>query len=355
MKATAIHPSYKAEHCLAVTRATGGCDACAQACPHEAITITRTVTIDDINCTGCGLCVHACPSQALSPSLNYQAGAALKCSKVKGGANTTLCLGRLQTSDIIALAGKNDTITLIHGDCANCSIGTPKVLEHLNHSITSANVLLELLGRTIIRPDTTHDNDTATNSTKTSEADSEPQAHAATDARTIALHLLQREHFDAVDNPALLNRRELLRGGWRNIQHSASDVLAPLERFADDDASQDKSLPLEHQKKLHVLSLADLLPEQHVPFALPRVDEGCIMCPKCTNVCPTQAFDRVFDEDSSELTLRSERCNGCLACVASCPKQVIHLDDIITWQELDAEARVVFHYENTPKHTGVAR
>lgn len=342
MKTTAVHPSYQAEHCLAVTRATGGCDACAHACPHHAISIKRMVEIDDIDCTGCGLCVHACPSQALSSSVSYQAGAALKCSKVKGGANTTVCLGRLQTSDIIALAGKRDAITLVHADCADCSIGTSEVLEQLEQSITSANALLELLGRTIIHNTDAHDNKAA-------------EAAPLTEANTIQLNLLQREHFDAVDNPALLDRRELLRGGWRNMQSSAADALAPLERFAADDAHTDKQLPLEHQKKLHVLSLADLLPEEHVPFALPRVEEGCIMCPKCTQVCPTQAFAREFHEDSSQLTLRSERCNGCFACVTSCPKKVITLEDSVTWQELSDEAQVVFQRENQQEHTSVAR
>lgn len=73
------------------------------------------------------------------------------------------------------------------------------------------------------------------------------------------------------------------------------------------------------------------------------------MCPVCTNVCPTKAFRREFDPPSegggAALLLAPERCNGCNACVLSCPVKVITLDDQVSWSELCGGEQVVYRRE----------
>ena len=128
-KATSVQPQYTAEHCLVVTRAVGGCKVCADTCPHNAITIKRHVEIDDIDCTGCGLCVQACPSQALESSVSYQPGAPLKCSQVKGSAQSVQCLSRLQPSDVLRLASKRNKVTLVRNECEGCKVGAAATKE----------------------------------------------------------------------------------------------------------------------------------------------------------------------------------------------------------------------------------
>lgn len=301
MRASNIQPAYTPEHCLVVTRAVGGCSICKDICPHEAITIGRQVSIDEVDCTGCGLCVQACPSQALLSSTSFQTGAPVKCSQVKGSAQSVQCLTRLQPTDMLRLASRKDNVTLVRSDCAACKIGSAEVPGRVEALIDKAKDLAAVRGRTL----------TAT--------------------------VQQEDRYDATDNPDTLSRRDLLRGGLRSGQRFSADLLAPLEAFSATEA-EEKGVPIELERQLLTIRAAKPDPEQHVPWVLPRVAEGCIMCPVCTNVCPTDAFKReltpVKEGGGGVLKLEPERCNGCNACVTSCPVKVITLDEEVTWDEL---------------------
>jgi len=308
IRATNIAPKYKEEHCLVVSRAVGGCDICKEVCPHEAITIKRKVIIDDIDCTGCGLCVQECPSQALTANVTFQKGIPLKCSQVKGGAQSVNCLARLQATDLMRLSGNKGSVKLLHGDCADCKIGTEAVLEAVDKVADEAKTLASLLGR-----------------------DLEVSREFA-------------EKYDSQDNPDKISRRDFLRGGLRSVQENSADVLAPLEALAN--VEEEKGLPIEHVKKLAIIEVSQPEPEDLVPWRLPRVAEGCIFCPVCTNICPTDAFSREFEKPAlrsgGTLNLEPDKCNGCDACVTSCPVDVISMDDNVTYQELTGGVQAAF-------------
>ena len=93
-----------------------------------------------------------------------------------------------------------------------------------------------------------------------------------------------------------------MRGGFRSIQTTAADALAPLDIGED----KDLHLPREMQRRLAIIQAAKPEPEQLVPWILPEIKEGCIMCPVCTNACPTKAFSRDFsDKNETKLSLRA--------------------------------------------------
>lgn len=321
VKATNLQPSYTPEHCLVVKRAVGGCTVCHDICPHQAITITRQVAIDDIDCTGCGLCVEACPSQALAASVTFQPGTPLKCSQVAGSAQTVQCLARLQVSDLVRLADRQGVAALVRNDCVSCKIGAAAVIEALDRTAKAAQALAALQGV----------------------------------ALKVSVQVAQK--YDSTDNPKTLSRRELLRGGWRSAQHTASDLVAPLEQLSQ--GPKETLLPDELRKRLRLIGAAAPQPETLVPWRLPRIAEGCIMCPVCTNVCPTRAFRREFDPPSegggAALLLAPERCNGCNACVTSCPVKVITLDDQVYWSELAGGEQVVYRREAAQGSASVPR
>jgi len=322
VKATNIQPAYTPEHCLVVTKTVGGCSVCKDICPHNAITISRQVEIDNVDCTGCGLCVQACPSQALLSSAAFQPGAPVKCSQVKGSAQSVQCLTRLQPTDVLRLAGRKDKVTLVRNDCAACRIGSAAVPEVVNELLEKA------------------------------------QALAAVRGRTLSAAVQQETHYDVSDDPDTLSRRELFRGGVRSGQRFSADLLAPLEVFGETEA-EEKGVPVELERQRLVIRAADPKPETLVPWTLPRVAEGCIMCPVCTNVCPTGAFERqltpVKDGGGGVLKLHPERCNGCDACVTSCPVKVISLDEQITWGELSGGTQEVYHKAGGGGQGSVAR
>lgn len=300
---TSVEPAYDESVCLAAGKSADVCSACRDVCPHEAITIGKRVEIDDIDCSGCGLCIQVCPSEALSSEVKLRPGEPLRCSQVQGSGQSVHCLGRLEPSDLLGLAGGSETVTLVHNDCSNCSIGTPAVLDELERNLAVAGSLAALHGREL-------------------RAD-----------------LQQAETFrdDSAENRQL-SRRQLLTGGWHGVRRGAADLLAPFDPGEDDD----KSLPAEMQRRYSLIESAALAPDQPVPWVLPHVADACIMCPVCTNVCPTDAFEREFaDNGSSLLKLAPERCLGCGICVSACPVGVITLSPEVTWKELSAGPQVV--------------
>ncbi|MEJ2667720.1 MAG: 4Fe-4S binding protein [Deinococcales bacterium] len=315
LKATSVAPAYSAERCIAVSQSSTACHACVAVCPHQAVKLAREIEIDEVDCTGCGLCVQACPSQALEPKVSYEPGSSVRCSRVEGNAQRVACLGRLQASDIVRLAARRGGVTLAHGDCDNCPVGVPQILDGLAEAVADAKALVRQHGR---------------------EIDVRVQRH---------------ERLDQDGAPQGVSRRELLTGGLRNVRRSAAGALAPVEallRLPPDEDGR-KSVPRETARRYRILELARPEPGDRVHWRLPRVDDGCIMCPVCTRVCPTDAFARDFEPARGEgavLRLEPERCLDCGACVQACPVHVIRMDDEIDWGELSGGSLEA--YRSTP-------
>lgn len=301
---TSVEPEYHENRCLSAGKSADVCSACRDVCPHSAITITKRVEIDDVDCSGCGLCIQACPSQALTSKVAYQAGQPLRCSQVTGPGQAVHCLGQLQPSDLLQLAGSSNSITLVHNDCTSCKIGTSAVLSTLAENSADASLLAALHGRQL----------------------------------NVELHETAVYQDKAAETRAI-SRRELLTGGWRNVQQGAASLLAPLDPGGADD---NDLLPLELQRRFKLIESANPASEQLVPWVLPRISDRCIMCPVCTNACPTDAFEREFDSDgTSYLKLKPDHCVDCGICVTACPVGAITLDPLVTWGELSEPSRTV--------------
>lgn len=304
-----VTPTFEAQHCLAVRG--GACRACAEVCPHEAVTITRTVSIEPVDCTGCGLCVLACPSFALTPRGTVPAEPALRCSEVAGEASSVVCLARLQASDLLRLAGGGRPVTLARGDCAACDLGSAEVPAAVARSIAAAAELLAAHGR------------------------------------ELDVEVVETERLDVPRDRHELSRRELLRGGLKSVRRTSGVLLAPLERFAEPDEVpiDRRSLPAEFRRRYRAVDLARPEPHDRVPLRLPQILDGCILCPACTRACPTHALRRVFDAQAAggaRLELEADRCVGCDACVEACPVDVVRMRDDVTWGEFGGPPRTLY-------------
>lgn len=314
-RATSLEPSYDKSLCLAAGKSTS-CTECRDACPHEAITIRRGVEIDQVDCSGCGLCVHACPTQALEPKVSYDSGASLRCSRVKGSAQSVHCLGRLQPSDLLRLVGSKEGVTLARGDCATCPIGTRAVAEALETVREEALALAAL-----------HD-------------------------RSVTIEIVETDSYDAEIRGDSLSRRQLLRGGWRSLQERAVDMLAPLDP-GPQPGEGDHGLPVELRRHYRIISAGEPDGLTLVPWTLPRVSDDCIMCPACTKACPTGALDRVFEErGDGVLYLDPDKCVGCEACLKVCPVGAVSMDENVTWQELSGGRQEAYRRDPEREHPG---
>src|SRR5690606_5827472 len=138
--------------------------------------------------------------------------------------------------------------------------------------------------------------------------------------------------------------RQLLGGGVRGVRQATADALEPLERIlpAPETAPRLADLPAEHGKMLALLAEAQPAEGDPMPYRLPRVDDGCLMCPLCTKACPTDAISRDLSGEAGVLMIDPQRCVGCDACVPACPVSVISMDTEVTWGELSAGPRAAY-------------
>ncbi len=305
-------PRYTGPRCLSERLSVGGCDLCQQACPHGAILIPQSVVIDPAVCTGCGLCVQACPSGALeydvTASLNAvreqkttsqpnssrsgkaDTGAKLVCSKSDEGGKTLPCLARVTVSTVMAAGAWDVPLTLVHGDCASCSLGGPEVPASVARVIEDANRLRASTSRAAQVTLRLHDPALAGSGEQVS----------------------RRGMFGA-----------LARGARSMAAQSIPDSPLP---FVDWSEPEDRT-PSEWQWRVRALRPAPA-PETAVYWPAPVVDDTCIDCPVCANVCPTDAISREVQADGSvTLALSLAACTGCAACFRSCPPQAISMQE----------------------------
>jgi ferredoxin len=315
-------PAFQASACLVHHGAL--CTACADACPHDAITITRTVAIDPIDCTGCGLCVAACPTHALAPRTPAPTARDVRCSQVAGDAPSVTCLARLQASDLVRAGAAHERVTLGRGACGSCSVGSAGVPDAVAETVATARSLLDVHGQA-------------------------PE-----------FVVVQVERLDPSVDPRALSRRDLFRAGWGQMKQAGGVALAPLERLAPEEPRGDTDrppLPAEHLRRLRALEVAEPAAADPVPFPLPALADGCIFCPACTRVCPTDALRRAFDDVAPSaptggvggrpaqgpmrIELEPDRCVGCGACVDVCPVHVVSMRPTVAWSEVVGGVRTL--------------
>ena len=308
-RAVDVAPRYEADRCIVVSRSSrSACSACYDACPHDAVRITNQVKIDPIDCSGCGLCVRACPSGALESTTSFSGAAAMRCSQVKGSAQSVQCLAKLSPTDVLRLAAADGSVTLGRGACDGCKIGSAAVPEVVAQTVAKAKQIADVQGR------------------------------------ELKVEVKQTTRLENQAPGERMSRRQLLGGGVRGVKHATADALAPLERILPlpETAPQLADLPDEHGKLLALLAEAEPADAELLPYRLPRVADGCIMCPLCTKACPTDAISRDLSGETGVLMIDPQRCVGCDACVPACPVSVISMDDVVTWGELNAGPRAAY-------------
>lgn len=288
-------PRFTPPRCLVERMAVGGCDLCQQVCPHEAITIEGRVTVSDADCTGCGLCTQVCPSGALEFDVATLLGAVreqgeqakLVCSQAGESGKTVACLARVTPSVIVAAGAWGTELELVHGDCAACPLGGARVPQELENVLDEAAKLRQATGQS------------ARVTVRRGDAGAEKQEG--------------------------VSRRGVFGAMFRSARSVVSELVPdkPLP-FVDWSVPQER-VPQEWQWRRRAQRPRP--PEgAAVYWSAPIVDDKCIFCPVCANVCPTEAITRDLRPDgATALLLDLNACTGCNACVNSCPPNAMAL------------------------------
>lgn len=292
--------------CLPLRHRGAGCEACAAACPAQAIMLGEREPEVSEACDGCGRCVPACPMGALRlPVLEAPvadtAPTRVDCRRVPRAGRSDVvvpCLGALDAAWLIerhAATGVGPEL-IDRGLCESCPSGGCKspageAVEHARDLLESMGVPLSKLPRIVVEP-------------------------------------LHGRPLDIDGAP--VSRRDFL---GRLARRSGAELArSVLPRQPVDPRLALPPHPSAARLRLLFacigLARKAALPVPSLLFRSVRIDPACCDRGVCTSVCPSGALVREAPDDvPARLVFDAMQCIDCGACVRACPEKSLHLEE----------------------------
>lgn len=249
------------------------CEICADACPHEAVTLARdgAPRIDPSACTGCGACAVACPETAIGIAPRAEPVAPiwrLACSGAQEARANIACLNALTLDDLAEawLAGVRVIEPRAH-ECARCARagGTP-----FAETLARFNRFAHARGLEAIR--------------------------------TVPAQVPQWGRLRRRLAPKAPEQRKRRMVQATQGQGGGADIGA-LRRFLSIRPRGDE--------------------EALFPYS-PVIDPlRCEGCDACVRGCPTGALTRSADASHAQYVADPARCTGCGWCIALCEHEAV--------------------------------
>lgn len=328
------YPEFRRERCTRYRFRYSECRRCAEACPHDAISLDDTgASLDEARCQHCALCVTACLTDAWSSAAFApidllrqaikQPHYALACAPSGETADATVpCLGAID-GGFIAYLGKRGIPLILHGSthCGACPHGETGAAQ-LSANLDAANHLRAACGATQWAE-------------LTLAAPSEPAADPRPPTRPT--------------HPTLAARRQLFRRLFGRAADAVADGL-DQNAFTPPPTTEDKAIragPYVSSERRELLQIvctrkdgapATMPWHEALPLLQLTLHAGCTTCEACFRACPTGALFIVENPGDWALSFDSDRCVACAVCLEVCQPRV-----------LDAEASFDARPEQAPR------
>lgn len=311
---TSPSPDIAAHKCSLLRHKQSKCKRCVDNCPKQAITISRTISIEKELCAGCGICAALCPNgvfelSRFSPdsiidavkshfkknpdrTLNYS------CSEQSSttGALKVPCLAGLgEAALLLPFIFGAENVSLYTGQCFVCELST--ALTVIEETVDAASHLLNSIGR---------------------------PAGIALSADPDLCPIEENSHEVA---PAF-DRRDFFYKLKKKTAGAVCD-LVQLEE-TESEISRDK-IKVPAKTKLLVSVLKALgkpanknISAEDISFTELRISDSCTGCGYCAFFCPTQALEFAKTDTEFALNFNPADCTGCNLCLDICAANSVH-------------------------------
>lgn len=270
------------------------CRLCITACPHDAISDQKDITLE--KCTECGLCMAVCPSDGFVDRDMRNLGAyimesdacILNCPMAQPGGYEIACLGMLDADawKALVLLADHKEVRIVIGDCTSC--------HDLKASENSRNRYEEIISQwpdhSGISIDTVPDGEGT-------ERDNSQQAK----------RLMAKRAKNGVKNSVREFSREKIRSVFPAIE---ADEAYPIPKTRE-----------------WLIDTLRLHPDKKIPFRAITADSNCNSCGVCARICPQQALELRQSGNKTLLVYEPNKCVQCGRCVDICGSRVLRLEN----------------------------
>lgn len=316
-------PDFRASQCTRYRYRYSECHRCAEACPHEAITLSdEGATLVADRCKNCGLCISACHTNAWS-SVNFQLidilRAAIKkpafslaCEPSGCKADALVpCLGAVDAVWLAYMAKRRLPVTL-HGSghCAQCPHGKTGA-EQLRLNLEAAGILaaaqmvdeaLDAPEAQWVMPTLVEDDRSAAHQKSTQSKSTAVSARRKLFGRLFRGKIEPDMEAPKNGTPALVPTKTIRAGAYM-----VSDQRELLQIVCK-------------QKTDRPFTVAW---NEHLPLMQLNLHAGCTLCEACFRVCPTGAIEIEQNPHDWSLTFQTDRCVACEVCLEVCQPRVL--------------------------------
>lgn len=316
-------PEFRSSHCTRYRFRYSECNRCADACPHQAISLTdEGANLDAQRCQHCALCVGVCPTQAWH-SDDFQPieilRAAIKTSSFRVACEpsgcradaTVPCLGAIDAVWLAYLAKRGIAVTL-HGSghCQRCVHGKTG-FEQLQLNLQALDVLVGAQRQGERGGEANGDADWVLPVLAGDAADA-PKPVPSTAGKGARRALFDR----------LFRRRNAAQDREDQVGKTATTIPAQAIRAGAYLMSQQREL-LQIVCKQKTDRPFNVRWHERLPLMQLQLQPGCTLCEACFRVCPTGAIQIEQNPQEWALTFQSDRCVACEVCLEVCQPRVL--------------------------------
>ena len=355
------------DFCVRLKTPMAGCYECIERCPDLSIKITDAEINILENCTNCNACLYLCPNSVFYVKKDktdknlenfYFCGKTeeyFKNFKISAtGANYLIkCIYELEDVDIISSLKNRFDITFVSSDCKSCRLKyfhnkKIKRINEITKFLNEENIFKEINAEDFNFKEFAEEHSKKKKDVYNFKTADDKAGNKNTDKENI-------ESEGGVKTTETLDRREFFKNSFKSLKDNAkklaenvsiedlplSELYSQFIPAGKNDKNINYSL-LNRQKKIYKFLKEN---KEFVPLfniRLPKINENCVFCSNCWEMCPTGAL--IFKEN--KISLEPFFCTSCGLCKDICSFGAVRMYKALSLKDISGKKPLLINKNN---------